>query len=218
MDDLGADIQAACWMAAFWTAVLGFRSAGSGREAGLRWLGAIVLVAIFAHLGWALLYLDLVLAHEASLLVVAGGATCLFAPLGPLLVAPWRDEPARVREFLGDAFAALSLALAVAKLGCLAAGCCGGVMVGSGLRHPTVVYEGIGYLCLHRACRWGPSRLVPALFLAGFGALRLAVEPLRQSPALGAPTLTAESIASVWILLGLAAAAHSCGKAGRAYR
>jgi hypothetical protein len=217
MDDLAADIQALCWMAAFWTAVLGFRSARSGRDAGLRWLAALTLVAVVAHLGWALLYLDLVLAQQAPLRSVGQGATCLFAPVGPLVVAPWRSHAARVREFLTDAFAALSLALAVAKLGCLAAGCCGGALLGGGLRHPTALYEGIGYLCLHGACRRLPRRLAPALFLAGFGALRLAVQPLRASPTLGAPTLSAESIAIFWVVLGLVAAAVSRGSAGRAY-
>ena len=64
------------------------------------------------------LYTGAVLAHLGNALVFAPGsapfegASLLFAPLGPLLLAPWRET-----------LAALPLLFAVARLGCLPAGC-----------------------------------------------------------------------------------------------
>jgi phosphatidylglycerol:prolipoprotein diacylglycerol transferase len=81
----------------------------------------------------------------------------------------------------------LALGHAVGRLGCLAAGCCYGKVIG-GFRHPVQAYESAGLLLLCllgvalssklRPRPGGPGALF-ALYLGGYALLRLAMEPLR---------------------------------------
>ena len=53
--------------------------------------------------------------------------------------------------------------------------------------------------------------------LAGFGLIRLGVEPMRATPPLGEPVVPIVAIAAVWVGLGIAMAVRSAGEVG-AYR
>jgi hypothetical protein len=171
----------------------------------LRFAAGLALGALLSHLGWAALHAEAVAAQPAAALDLAAGHCVLFLPLGPLLLAPdaasWR---------------ALPLALAVARLGCLASGCCGGVAAPWGT-HPTPAYEGGLALALHFGLRAAPAACAGPLFALGFGLARLLVEPLRAPPPLGDPLVAPAALAGLWLaagVLGLAAAARA--RAGRA--
>jgi hypothetical protein len=132
------------------------------------------------------------------------GFCVLFVPLGLLLL-----------ERSAAAFASLPLALAVARLGCLAAGCCLGAPTSApwavaGL-HPTALYEVAGLLVLHAAVSAAEARWAAPLALGGFGALRLVIDPLRAAPLLGAPLVAPSAIAALWLAL---AAALACRRGG----
>jgi hypothetical protein len=143
----------------------------------------------------------------------------LFVPLGVLCAAP-RARRAR-RDYLAAALGALPLAFAVARLGCLAAGCCPGTASalpwslpdGRGARaHPVAAYDALGSASLHLALRSVRLALRAGLALAGFGALRLALEPLRAPPPLGAPCLSPAWLAALWLAAGLASTVRSLAR------
>lgn len=181
-------VQVVLLFAALWTAVALYR----GPEP-CRFALALALGAMATHLGWALLHWPEAREHPAALLDPTLGYSVLFFPIGPLLLAPgaatWR---------------ALPLALAVARVGCLVAGCCGGVR-GSFGNHPTPVYEIALLLLLHVALRSTPEPRSTGVFLLGFGLVRWIVEPFRAPPPLGEPALSAAAIAGAWMGLGLIA-------------
>jgi hypothetical protein len=146
--------------AAFWVALAGYRPR-SARDAA-RFIAGLALGALLAR---------------------AGGL--LWAPAGLILAAPCRGRA----RFLGAALPALPLAFGVAKLGCLATGCC--AAAGG---------EALGFAVVHAAARRLPRRHAAALALAGIAAVRLAALPLRPEARLSA------LLAAVW----LAAAALRC--------
>jgi membrane protease YdiL (CAAX protease family) len=189
--------HAAFACAALWTALRLYRGPRP-----LRFAAGLALGALLSHLGWAALYADAGAMQAAVLADLAAGHCVLFLPLGPLLLArgaaSWR---------------ALPLALAVARLGCLAAGCCGGVEAPWG-RHPAPIYEGALALGLHFTLRAAPAARAGALFALGFGLARLLVEPLRAPPPLGEPLVHPAALAGLWLAAGalaLAAAARPRG-------
>jgi hypothetical protein len=98
--------------------------------------------------------------------------------------------------------------MAVARLGCMAEGCCHGTPTALpwalGGLHPTPLYEIAGLVLLHAASR-GVSdvRLVPWV-LGGVGLIRLVVGPMRASPLLGEPVVSSTWIAGALIVLALA--------------
>ncbi|MBW2420425.1 MAG: prolipoprotein diacylglyceryl transferase [Deltaproteobacteria bacterium] len=193
-------LQLLCLSAAFWVAVLGYRG-----RAPLRLLGGLVLGALSAHLGWALLRADVVAQHPALLLDPRAGFCVLFVPLGMLAVAPWRDGEPGVRAFLSGTFAVLPLALAVARLGCVLVGCCGGGgRAGSGLPpHAVALYDVAGLIALHFVLRRTPRALVACVFCTSFGGLRLLLEPLRGGPSTAAPLMAPTLLAGAWLVFGL---------------
>jgi predicted aspartyl protease len=178
-------LQILALFGAFWTAVALYARRSSS-PAIFHFVGALGLGAVFAHLGWALLHLPAVAGHPSALLDPARGLTVLFVPLGLLLL---ERSPA--------AFASLPLALAVARLGCLAAGCCHGPE-----GEPTPLYEIGGLLVLHGLVRRLPASWVTPAVLAGFGLIRLATEPLRAIPPLGESVIPAGAIALGWVVFG----------------
>ncbi|MDH3213295.1 MAG: prolipoprotein diacylglyceryl transferase [Myxococcales bacterium] len=181
----GQFLQLLALCSAFWTA-LALYARRSPSPQTLRFAAALGLGAIFAHLGGALLHLPAVAEGPSALLDPARDTTVLLVPLAlPLL----ERSPA--------AFASLPLALAVARLGCLAAGCCHGA---SG--EPTPLVEIAGLLVLHAIVSRRPGHQVAAVVLGGFGLVRLLVEPLRAPPPLGEPLVPAAWIAAAWIALG----------------
>ena len=194
-------LQLAALCGAFWTAVFLFdRDATTGHT---RFVFGLALGAVFAHLGWAMLNLTAVFEYPWAVVDPTVGFSVLFVPLGLLLLAPW-----------SEAFATLPLALAVARVGCLAAGCCHGEN-----GEPTPLYEIAGLVVLHGMVSRLPDRWVIPVVLGGFGLIRLAVEPMRSIPPLGEPVVPIEAIAAFWVALGIAIALRSglssCAPSGR---
>jgi prolipoprotein diacylglyceryltransferase len=208
----GALLQAVALSAAFWTALhLALREPG-GRRHAARVAGGLALGALLAHLGWAALHAAALAAAPGAWLDPTRGFCVLLVPFGPLLAAP--RAPAR-RAFLDAALGALPLAFALARLGCLAAGCCTGAATAlpwaipgaDGLaRHPAPVYEAGLCAALHLALRALPRGARAAAALVGLGLARLAVQPLRAPPALGEPALDPRWLAALLIAAGLALA------------
>lgn len=166
---------------------MGYRGASPKRFA-----FGLGISAAFAHLGWGLLHWEALQRAPWAWLDPAGGYCVLFAPLGVLLVTP-----------AAAAFRALPLALAVARVGCLAAGCC---HASSGA--PTPALEALGFGATHLATSRLADRWVIPAFCVGFASVRLLVEPWRSPPPLGEPALSPAWIALVWWIGGGAWAAR----------
>lgn len=169
------------WLGSFWVALAGYRGTRNAR-----FVAALGLGAVLAHLGWALLHAAEVARHLLALLDLRAGYCVLFLPLG--LIALERSAAA---------WRALLPALAVARIGCLVAGCCGGPA-----GEPTTLLEAIAYLATYAALVRCPDRLVLSGFAVAFGSIRLLVEPLRATPALGEPGVPAALLALTWIGVG----------------
>lgn len=181
----GSWAQSGLLLAALWTAVATYRGTRP-----VRFVLGLLAGCVSARLGWTLLHLPTVAAHPASILHESAGYTILLFPLGPLLIA--RDDAS---------WRALPLPLAVARLGCLAAGCCGGVAAPWGV-HPTPVYEAIWLVGLH-FCSRAPRRTGGlSIFLVGFGFERILVEPFRADPPLGEPVVAPVLVSVCWVLAG----------------
>ena len=212
-------LQLLALQAAFWVALVQFRA--RSREPAWRFALALAAGAALAHAGWAVLHVAAVRERPWALADPTVGLCVLFLPLGVLALAPRR----RSRDFLAAALGSLPLALAVARLGCLAAGCCHGPVsaapwavrpaAGAAAVHPTPAYEIAGWLALHAAARRIPREWVTASVLVGFGALRLALTPWRVDPPLGPPLVPAEWLASGWVLLGMGLAPPARSLRGR---
>jgi hypothetical protein len=190
-------LQPVALCAAFWTALFLYSRRARPLQP-VRFACALALGAALAHAGWLLLHAPVVWpairARPGLLIDPSLGFCVLFVPLGPLLL-----------ERSAAAFASLPLAFAVARLGCLAAGCCLGAPTGAlwavaGL-HPTALYEIAGLLALQGAVWRADPRFLAPLVLGGTGALRLLIDPLRVTPPLGAPIVPAAAIAVAWLTL-----------------
>lgn len=182
-----AVLQLGAWSAAFWLALwLHGRRAQAGRA---RFAVALGLGALLARAGHGLLW-----GEPARLLHPGESVSVLFLPLGVLWVAP---EAA--------AFASLPLALALARLGCLAAGCCRGA---SGELLP--LWEAAALALLHPVLARGHPAATAERFAVAFGALRLAQTPWRpRIDVAGAGAFaTPEQVALAWVGLGTLLAAR----------
>jgi hypothetical protein len=149
--------------------------------------------ALALLIGAALARAGQVIAFEGTptpraLLAPESGVSILFVPLGVLLLAP---TPA--------AFASLPLPLAVARLGCVAAGCCRG-----DAGEPLALVEAAALLALHRALERIPPHRTPAAFALAFGAIRLLEQPWRAAPERGFAWLAPTEAAVAWLAAGLA--------------
>ncbi len=185
----GATFQLVAWSAAFWLALRLHARRQPGNST--RFALALLLGAALARVGFALLW-----GRPQHGLDASEGVSVLFVPLGLLLI---RSGPA--------AFASLPLPLAVARLGCLAAGCCRGA---AGERLP--LYEAAILVALHAALARGALEAAPERFAWAFGGLRLAQSPWR--PRVETPLLagfaTPDAVALGWIAVGAVLAAHRC--------
>jgi hypothetical protein len=195
-----SEVQTLLLCAAFWVAVAGYRGCAT-----LRFLSGLVLGAVCAHLGWALLRADVVAAHPLLLLDLRAGYCVLFVPLGMLAVAPWREGRGSATRFLCDTLSSLPLALAVARLGCLVLGCCAGAGMGrdSLFLHPVALYDIAGLTLLHFVLLRSPRDFAAPVFCVGFGELRLLLEPLRGASSPAESLLPVSLAAGLWIALGL---------------
>lgn len=186
-------IQLAAWCLAFWAAVLRY----GGHPRPYRFTGGLVLGAFFAHVGWILLHWHIATRNSVGILDLAtdftSGFTVLFFPLGMVLLLP---TAAAIRP--------LPVALAVARLGCLAGGCCGGTVAPWGGTHPAPLYEIAGLVALHCLVRRLGDRWVLPAFLVVFGSVRLAVQPWRAMSPLVTPAIDPEWIAACWVVIGAA--------------
>jgi prolipoprotein diacylglyceryltransferase len=200
---------------AFWVAVLGYAASRPDRSFSTRFVLGLGSGAILARLGWVALHPPLApeIARGAWLALGSGsGLTLLPVPLGLLLTAPWRAPPPARSAYLAASLGSLPLALAVARLGCLAAGCCHGTPtdVPWGFRaggspgpvHPTPLYEIAGWIALWLVTRRVPRAWVPSLVLIGFGALRWILEPWRAQPPQHPLAPPPSTIAAAWIAVG----------------
>jgi hypothetical protein len=206
-------LQLVCLSCSFWVALAIY---GWHAPDAVRMGVGLALGATFAHFGWLILHVDRVATEPLAWVAQPAGFCVLFVPLGPLAAAPWREPIAERTRFLAASFAALPLALATARLGCLAAGCCEGVPTalpwglparsgGPPLLHPTALYEIVGLVVLHGFVARAPRpRIAPVFFLVGFGALRLLVDPFRAPPRLGPPLVPARVLALLCCGAGLA--------------
>lgn len=183
---IGSGLQLGLLSLAFWIAVAHYVQAS--RRPSVRFVLGLGLGAALSCIGWRVLHgAPPTAGFDAGLL--SGGATLLFFPLGPLLLC---------RE--AAAFRSLALALAVARMGCLAAGCCHGI-AGA----PTRELEMAAFVLLHLLLRKLEDRDVVPAFLVGFGAMRLATEPWRVSSLHTGLSVPASWIATAWIAAGTAA-------------
>jgi Prolipoprotein diacylglyceryl transferase len=212
-------LQLLALFGAFWAAVLGFAAELPRSRWAWRAIAGLGLGGVFTHLGWALLNLPVLMAQPGALLNPSIGYTVLALPLGPLATAPWRERVTSRDAYLSAVFRNLPLALAVARMGCLAAGCCYGTptRLPWGVRlggeppavHPTPVYEIALLVALWLGLRRLPRAWVAPVFLMAFGAIRLVLEPLRAAPPLGPPLVPAAVVAAFWTPAGLLLAPRS---------
>ena len=172
-------------LAAFWVAVGFYR----GRDP-FGFLAAVVAGAAFAHMGWLALHLHVVAEPMRALVDVTTGYSVLAFPLGVLLFSR-RDA---------DAWRALPLALAVARVGCLVSECCAGRPTSWG-NHPAPLYEIVLLVLLSQLLGKFPREAAGWAFLLGFGSIRLAVEPLRIPPEAAVPPAV---LAGCWVAVALA--------------
>lgn len=204
-----------CQAVAFWVSLLGFR--GDHPRRFFLGLGA---GALLARLGWLFFHfpalsgeLPFLSSQTAGVgveelawwLGPGAGLSILFVPLGPLVLAPWRGGSEARLVYGAAACRALAPGFAVARLGCVLAGCCSGLPLAGhgGFVPPTALYELMGWTLVSVALIKASPRRVPGLFMAAFGALRLATEPWRAPPPLGEPVLDPGWLALAWLLAGV---------------
>lgn len=209
--------QAAACSAAFWAALYRVMREPDGRAHATRTAGGLALGALLAHLGWAALHARALREVPAAWLDPTRGYCVLFVPWGVWLLRP-RAGPAR-RAYLEAALGALPLGFALARLGCLAAGCCAGrpTDLPWALRnvHPTPLYDAVACAALHLACRQLPRGTRGGAALAGLGLSRLALEPLRAASPLGQPAVDPAWLAALLVAVGARLALAGEGAGGR---
>jgi prolipoprotein diacylglyceryltransferase len=71
-----------------------------------------------------------------------------------------------------------------------------------------------GLILVHAVVRRSADRWVVSVFCAGFGLVRLGVEPWRAAPPLGEPAISPAWIAAAWVVAGVAAAGSAVVPAG----
>jgi prolipoprotein diacylglyceryltransferase len=196
--------QAAACSAAFWVALHRAMREPAGRAHATRTAGGLALGALLAHLGWAALHADALREAPAAWLDPSRGYCVLFVPFGVLALSPRADRGRRA--YLDASLGALPLAFAVARLGCLAAGCCAGRATdlpwAAGGAHPTPFYDVAACAGLQLVCGKLPRGARGGAALAGLGLARLALEPLRADLPLGKPALEPAWLAALLVALG----------------
>lgn len=212
MDELALRLVA--WVAAFGAAVLGFAARQQRPRHGVRFVAGLALGAALGPLAWAALHPGALRAQPWIWTDPTLAYTVLPLPLGCLALAPWRSGSRARVGFLAASLGSLPLALAVARLGCLASGCCHGppasapwgvaLDVGPVPVHPTPLYEAAAWVVVFALLRRLPADRVPGAFLASFALVRLVLTPWRAEPPLGPPVLPGAALAALWLLAGLA--------------
>lgn len=198
----GAEIaRAVALCGAFQIALAEFETLGGRAEDGPRFVAGLLLGGVCCHLGWVAMH-SVDLPTAIRLLSAPAGWSVLFAPIGPWLCAP--RSRARRERYLRCALGGLPLSIAAARIGCIAAGCCGGTS------HPTQVYEVLGCIGLAIFARRVPPKFAASASVIGLAVIRLAVEPLRAPPAFGTPVVSATAVAMTLLIAGLCGLAATC--------
>ncbi|MBW2382576.1 MAG: prolipoprotein diacylglyceryl transferase [Deltaproteobacteria bacterium] len=221
MDEIAATLtpRTIFLCAAFWAAVVAWR----GTQGGGRFVVGLAAGAVMARVGWSLLHARSVVMHPEWLLDPLSGHSLLFVPLGPLLLAYCRRAVGRDDAFLAASWRTLPCALATARLGCVAAGCCSGVPIEWAglreleLRHPVAAYEIALWLVLAVSLARGSAHRVLCGFPLGFGMVRLLVEPWRAGVVGLEPTLPAWSLGVGWIVFGVVLCVRPLAVMARSY-
>lgn len=185
-------------------------------------LAGLVLAVVCAHVGWVGVHAFAIQSvHGAwgvltALAQLNAGVSVLFVPFGPLCVRALRRDPMALLDADLRAWVA---GLAVARLGCVWVGCCGGRAASSAvdaawalasasaslresagaLAHPVALYECMGALCLARLLR-RPG--LGGAAIAGFAALRWGLDPLRAPPPHAGAAGWVPWLACGWISFG----------------
>jgi prolipoprotein diacylglyceryltransferase len=204
--------QAAACSLAFWVALQRAKREPGGRAHAARVAAGLALGALLAHLGWAALHAEALRDAPAAWLDPTRGYCVLFVPWGILALRP-RAGPGR-RTYLDASLGALPLAFAIARLGCLAAGCCAGAATdlpwAVGGAHPTPLYDAAACAALQLVCGKLPRGARGGGALAGLGLVRLALEPLRAAPPLGEPALEPAWLAALLVAFGALLSLRDC--------
>jgi hypothetical protein len=166
---MGGALQLAAWCAAFQVMLAGFAAQEPGYAARLRMALGLALGALACRVGWALLHGPALASDPTLLWSPAAGFTLLGMPAGVLVAAPWRSGRAQLHRWLASAFGPLAFGLAIAKTGCLAAGCCG---------HP--LGDAAAYAALGLATRGLPRRAIAPTLVVAVVGLRVILQPLRS--------------------------------------
>ncbi|MDI6825063.1 MAG: prolipoprotein diacylglyceryl transferase [Bacillota bacterium] len=186
-------------------------------------------IAVAAILGARLLYVALewgqYSGHPWRVLNTREGGLSLYGGLIGGVLAVWaftRRRRVPTARFLDGGAPAIALGTAITRVGCFLEGCCWGILTGGdwgfltrfapGLRHPAQLYEMVLDLALF-AVLWylAPrlTRLPGQLFLfyvAGYSAIRFAVEFWRDVPHLGGWVTVTQPAALAAVLGSLALA------------
>ena len=121
--EIRGTLRLLAWSAAFWTALcVGGRRLATPAQRRRLALG-LVLGALAARAGFFALHAGVALQRPRLLLDFGTGYSVVFVPFGLLAAAPWRRGGPELSAHLGAGLVGLPLALAVARLGCFAAGC-----------------------------------------------------------------------------------------------
>jgi hypothetical protein len=159
-----------------------------------RFAAALVLGAVFARLGPTLLFE----APGAARFDPFGAVSVLFVPLGIVLLFP-----------AAAAFSSLPLPLALARVGCIAAGCCQGR---AGILLP--IADAAAFCVLHWGARRLSPRWIPAVFLIAFGALRVSESSWRGEAVEVFARVAPSRIAALWMVVGFVAAGVAWWRSG----
>gem|GEM_PF-5377052 len=186
-----AVVQLAAFCAAFWVAMADAMRRGAKRQDLPPAVMALLVGAVTCHAGWLLVHPDVASLRQ---ILSPTGFSSLFLPAGVALGLVCAGRPIR-RRLTEPLLAALPFGLAVARVGCFAAGCCPGRVLG-GVTLPFPLIDAavlsLGGLALDRV----PSSAQGPWALGLFGATRLVLQPLR-APA--GDLWLAVSLSSLWI-------------------
>jgi hypothetical protein len=180
----------------FWAAILEYRAIREEAPDDWRFVLGLLLGAVLAHLGWAVLSPAPSPRSLERVLDWQTGFASVFVLLGPVLTAPGRRHGDRRRRYLSGALLSLPLALATARLGCIAEGCCNGVL----LPAPLAPLLDVGLLS---TLRWAALRVDsparPHALVIGLVAINSVNHLLRRSPGETSSEVAIAAAAVAWL-------------------
>lgn len=197
---------------------------------------ALVAALVGARLGYVLLHWPEYAAAPASILFIWEGGLSLLGAItlgAPAAAIALRWTGLQIGRGLDAAAPAVAFGQAVGRLGCLFAGCAaGGPVAGNAMvpalllpdaagtvlpRFPSQLVEAggeaaLGVILMVACLRGTAPGTVAALYLLGYGLLRLAAEPMRADQILAGPV----AVASLWSGAAVLAGAYWLYRSRRA--